>query len=445
MLCALVSACVVLLACPAGGLAASHAFRPTADSYVRSDRPHESFGTSRRFSVRRASGQVRRAYLRFDVRLPAGEIPTGAALWLYAQSRGGRHAVAVRKASRRRWSQRTLTWRRAPGAGRLVASARGWRRHHWLQLDVGAAVRSPGPVNLVLTSRSRSWQGFASREDRRHAPRLVVFTAPGSRGRVQPPSDQRGGGPPGGGQVSAPGAASPSGQPPPAGDLPGWHQVFLDDFNTPVPLGSFPAAVSNTWWAYPSTAHDTTGNGRYDPEKVVSIGGGIMNMFIHTEGGEHLVAAPVPKVTASPKYGQLYGRYAVRFRADALPGYKTAWLLWPDSEHWPGDGEIDFPEANLDETIKGYVHHVGASSGSDQDAFSTSARYPDWHTAVIEWTPGKVVFTLDGQVIGQTTDRIPNSPMHWVLQTETALTGPAPSNSTQGNVQIDWVAAWARG
>jgi beta-glucanase (GH16 family) len=176
----------------------------------------------------------------------------------------------------------------------------------------------------------------------------------------------------------------------------------------------------------------------------VSISGGVLNMFIHTEGGEHLVAAPIPKVTASSKYGQLYGRYAVRFRADALPGYKTAWLLWPDSERWPGDGEIDFPEANLDETIKGYVHHAGATSGSDQDAFATSARYPDWHTAVIEWTPGKVVFTLDGQVIGQTTNRIPSTPMHWVLQTETALSGPAPSNSTQGNVQIDWVAVWAR-
>jgi hypothetical protein len=410
---------------------------------VRSDRPHESFGTSRRFSVRRASGQVRRAYLRFNVRLPAGEVPTGAALWLYAQSRGGRHAVAVRTASRRRWSQRTLTWRRAPGAGRLVARARGWRRHRWLHLDVGAAVRGPGPLNLVLTSRSRSWQGFASREDRRHAPRLVVFTAPGSRGRGQPRSDQGGGGPPGGGPVAAPGAASPSGQPPPVGDLPGWHQVFLDDFNTPVPLGSFPAAVSSWWGAYANTAHDTTGRGRYYPEKVLSVSDGKLNMFLHTENGEHLVAAPYPKVTPAPPYGQLYGRYAVRFRADPLQGYKTSWLLWPDSGNWPYDGEIDFPEQDLDTTVMGFVHHKGGSAGNDQDWFSTNARYSDWHTAVIEWTPGKVVFSLDGQVIGQTTKRIPDTPMHWVLQTETGLTS-APDDTTQGYIQIDWVAVWAR-
>ena len=50
---------------------------------------------------------------------------------------------------------------------------------------------------------------------------------------------------------------------------------------------------------------------------------------------------------------------------------------------------------------------------------------------------------LDGQVVGQTTTRVPSSSMHWVLQTETALGGAAPSSATQGNVQIDWVAAWA--
>ena len=34
--------------------------------------------------------------------------------------------------------------------------------------------------------------------------------------------------------------------------------------------------------------------------------------------------------------------------------------------------------------------------------------------------------------------------MHWVLQTETALTSStAPPASVAGNVQIDWVAAWA--
>jgi hypothetical protein len=32
--------------------------------------------------------------------------------------------------------------------------------------------------------------------------------------------------------------------------------------------------------------------------------------------------------------------------------------------------------------------------------------------------------------------------MHWVLQTETSLSGSAPSDSAAGNVQIDWVAVY---
>ena len=63
-------------------------------------------------------------------------------------------------------------------------------------------------------------------------------------------------------------------------------------------------------------------------------------------------------------------------------GYKTAWLLWPRSEVWPRDGEIDFPEGDLDSTIHGFVHRQGATSGSDQYAVSTSATYTSWHTAV---------------------------------------------------------------
>jgi hypothetical protein len=65
-----------------------------------------------------------------------------------------------------------------------------------------------------------------------------------------------------------------------------------------------------------------------------------------------------------------------------------------------------------------------------------------WHTTVIEWSPNLVVFKLDGVEVGRSTTRIPNTPMHWVLQTETKLGGTRPANSVAGNVQIDWVSSW---
>ncbi len=237
----------------------------------------------------------------------------------------------------------------------------------------------------------------------------------------------------------------PSGEPLPVGDLPGWDQVFVDDFATNVPLGSFPAAVSSKWTAYNGFS-DTSGHGTYSPGKVISVNGGLMNMHLHTENGTHLVAAPLPKIPghASAYEGLTYGRYAVRFRAQQtanLTGYKTAWLLWPDSNDW-NEGEIDFPEGNLSGTMNAFMHHRGNPQA--QEAYSTQATYATWHTAVIEWTPQSVRFILDGVTIGNDTNTayLPNTPMHWVLQTETTSSGP--SDTAAGNVQIDWVAIWSR-
>ena len=238
-------------------------------------------------------------------------------------------------------------------------------------------------------------------------------------------------------------ALAPSGQAVPGGDLPGWKQIFADDFTTDVPLGSFPSAVAGRWGGYPHPAKDTSHNGTYWPEKVVSVHDSVMDLYLHTEGGIHAVSAPQPRLFPglSAARGQLYGRYAVRFRSDPLPGYKIAWMLWPDSGVWPRDGEIDFPEANLDSTMCAYMHRLGGGGGSDQDAYCTASTYTQWHTAVIEWTPSSLTFVLDGAVIGRSTSRIPNTPMHWVLQTETSLT-TAPSDTAAGHVQIDWVAVY---
>jgi hypothetical protein len=214
--------------------------------------------------------------------------------------------------------------------------------------------------------------------------------------------------------------------------------VFNDDFNTNASEGGFLGAYPQ-WAAYPLGWKDTSKAGSYDPN-IISVNNGTMNMHLYTSSdGKHHVAAPYPKLPGGNN--QLYGRYEVRFRADAVAGYKTAWLLWPQSETWPRDGEIDFPEGNLSSTIGAFMHRQGGTSGSDQDAFKTSASYGGWHTATLEWMPGRINFILDGNTIGSSTSRVPNTTMHWILQTETVLSGVVPS-TTSGNVQIDRVSVW---
>lgn len=220
-----------------------------------------------------------------------------------------------------------------------------------------------------------------------------------------------------------------------------WSQVFDDQFNYTVAEGQFPAAVASTWTAYPYPWKDTSKNGTYDP-RIISVHDGYMDVHIRTENGVHLVSNPSPILSTGSRY-QLYGRYEIRFRADAMHAYKAAWLLWPQSEVWPRDGEIDFPEGDFDRTISAFMHRQGATSGSDQDAFSTTTTFTSWHTAVIEWTPTRCEFFLDGVSIGKATSRIPNTPMRYQIQNETSLSGIVPDNLTQGHVQIDYVKIWA--
>ena len=47
-------------------------------------------------------------------------------------------------------------------------------------------------------------------------------------------------------------------------------------------------------------------------------------------------------------------------------------------------------------------------------------------------------YYFDGVLVGRSTDRLPSTPMQWVLQAETTLSGDTPSG-TAGHFQIDWV------
>ena len=170
---------------------------------------------------------------------------------------------------------------------------------------------------------------------------------------------------------------------------------------------------------------------------------GVAKIRMPTRDGRPRVCAPEPKINrATADRNQLFGRYEVRFRADATDGYKLAWRLWPKSGVWPRDGEIDFPEGDLVGSIGAYMHRQNGTAGNDQDPYRTSTKFPDWHTAVIEWKPNSCKFILDGTTIGHSTSRVPNTPMHWVLQSETELNSTYPAASAVANVQVDYVKVW---
>lgn len=100
--------------------AATRTFSPTADTATRSDKPRSNFGTSVRFSAR-ASSPRRRAYLRFNVGIPAGSTVKRATLRLKSVSTGGPTGVGLRPLRTNAWGERTLTYSNAPALGLTVA------------------------------------------------------------------------------------------------------------------------------------------------------------------------------------------------------------------------------------------------------------------------------------------------------------------------------------
>ncbi|WP_246527354.1 glycoside hydrolase family 16 protein [Pseudarthrobacter albicanus] len=241
----------------------------------------------------------------------------------------------------------------------------------------------------------------------------------------------------------------------PVGDLPGWRQVFAGDFtHGDVPVGAFPGPAYSAKWSpgygdgTPDTAGQVSGGkSGYYPSKVLSVKNGVLDWYLHSENGISMGAAPAPIIantSAGPHRpnSQLYGRYSVRFKADSLKGFKTAWLMWPDSGVWPMDGELDYPEGDLAGTFFGAVHR----SGSTQNVFDvvqSNALFASWHTATTEWTAGRVVFFLDGTSIGSVTTGTPVKPMHYILQTESCLPD-CPLPTAAGHVQVAWVAVWSK-
>lgn len=226
----------------------------------------------------------------------------------------------------------------------------------------------------------------------------------------------------------------------PVGDLPGWRQVFTEDFTTDLPEGRFPGKAYRDKWLGYDGFQDFSGSFTYATKDVVSVHDGVLDMRVRTEAGVPLGAGVAALVDGDGSWGgRTYGRYSVRFRANPTQQWGAAFLVWSDVNRWQ-DGEIDFAEGKFDGTIDQHNHRLDDPSANDLSV-RTGAAWADWHVATAEWTPDGVTFLLDDVVTGHSTVS-PTAPMHLVLQTISNHVVP-PADAT-GNLLIDWVTGYER-
>jgi beta-glucanase (GH16 family) len=111
------------------------------------------------------------------------------------------------------------------------------------------------------------------------------------------------------------------------------------------------------------------------------------------------------RLNTSGKFSQTYGHYEARLTMSRGQGMWPAfWMLGNDigSAGWPQCGEIDIMENVGFEPsqVHGTIHGPGYSgSGGVGAGYSIGGAFADdFHTFAVDWSPNKIVWSVDGNV-----------------------------------------------
>ena len=228
--------------------------------------------------------------------------------------------------------------------------------------------------------------------------------------------------------------ASPSGLALPADVLKTWKLTFRDDF---------PGSRLSPAWGYPYTGQPDAYT-TWSPSHV-GVRDGKLVLSQYRENGKFVSGG----VALSPS--QTYGNFQIRMRVDPSDDMTYAVLLWP-SKGWPP--EIDIAEdgggrrqSNASTLI------YGAATPRTQIQVKAYADFSRWHTVGVEWSPGKLAYTLDGKKYGEVTGwKVPSQPMFLAIQTQSGGCQKGWVNRPYGcpsagippvaNLEVDWVAVY---
>jgi beta-glucanase (GH16 family) len=263
-------------------------------------------------------------------------------------------------------------------------------------------------------------------------------------------TDDGGGSSGGGGSTASGGCATsagvdgttdvshPSGEAPPTCSPPGYTMLINKDFNSASESSGMNmytgAAVqyNDNVNTYKGGGHTTIHDGILDMEAVRPVGAAYA-----TVGWAQLNSA---------MSNQVYGKYLIRFRLDAVSKLAIAPLLWPVDNQWPAHGEIDFAEDDIgNRQIYANTHYAGPNNANYwlMNKAPTAANAADWHTWGVEWTPTSLTFTVDGAAWGTVTniDAVPQTKMYlgFVMN---CFNGACPEGM-DAHWEIDWMTIYS--
>lgn len=247
---------------------------------------------------------------------------------------------------------------------------------------------------------------------------------------------------------------------------------FSESFSTPVSVGSFASAYGQKFDNYDGSC-DSPCHGTYDNARTLSVHDGVLDIDLHSESGVRYVAALLPKwpcPSGTPgrwvdSYGNgvchsiTYGAATITFSVVGSGAhYKTAWLMWPDSNVWPGDGELNFMESCSDLTGNMCAFTHPATTPNTSASFDSGIKYTDtyyghptwgsYHKIDFEWDTDSACYQYDDGPwechASEPGYPVPSGPMHLVLQNETEPVSSYPSTSARWHIYVDQMDVWQK-
>lgn len=235
---------------------------------------------------------------------------------------------------------------------------------------------------------------------------------------------------------------SPSGLAMPTAAAPGWRCVFADDFT-----GS--RLNTSKWFAY-NDGQPGGDPGAWFAASHLSVRNGMLVISAYRDP-KHGDKWTTDGIQVCPSHAQRYGKYLVRMKCQAANGVSDVCLLWPADHSWPP--EIDFAEDNGGQKRRNYASlHFGPAASFSSKCRHTPVDLTRWHTVGVEWTPGTLVYTIDGRSWATVrSSHVPSIPMVLCVQSQAwrrgVSTWETPIDSTTPkcvHLYVDWVVAYAR-
>jgi hypothetical protein len=215
-------------------------------------------------------------------------------------------------------------------------------------------------------------------------------------------------------------------------DPPGDTAAETQNWGTPVWQDDFTGTAPGSQWGLYDDPDNQHGNRQ--PGQCQVSGGTL-----------RLVSLPDRRTCGmAHQRDQTHGRWEARVRTSGA-GWMSLFIIWPESDLWPDDGEYDWMEQRAGGSCYGgYLHYPGHTPIRQEVLPQNSVSCVDtsqWHHVAFEWAAGSMKGWVDGRLwydIPANADLTHMPSGHLTIQQDDQGSGAGNS----ATMEVDWVRGW---